>query len=120
MEATLNPGVAPRMRGVVEKCNFCHGRLHAAEAKAAAAGRKDIDSADYVPACVEACPAGAIAFGNLADPQSEIARLAAASDTVRILPKLKTDPKIHYVSRKQWARELAENGFARRKEVSHG
>ena len=27
MEKTLNPDVAPRMRGVVEKCNFCHGRL---------------------------------------------------------------------------------------------
>ena len=57
MEKTLNPDVAPRMRGVVEKCNFCHGRLHAAKTKAAAAGKREIDPADYVPACVEACPA---------------------------------------------------------------
>src|SRR5205085_12137285 len=35
MEKTLNPAVAPRMRGVVEKCNFCHGRWHAAKARAA-------------------------------------------------------------------------------------
>jgi molybdopterin-containing oxidoreductase family iron-sulfur binding subunit len=42
MEKTLNPGVAVRMRGVVEKCNLCHARLHAAEDKAAAAGQHDI------------------------------------------------------------------------------
>ena len=67
MERTLNPDVSPRMRGVVEKCNFCHGRFHAAQAKAAAAGNKDIDPADYVPACAEACPSRAITFGDLAD-----------------------------------------------------
>ena len=38
MEKALNPGVAPRMRGVVEKCNLCHGRWQAARSKAAAAG----------------------------------------------------------------------------------
>ena len=50
MEKTLNPAVAPRMRGVVEKCNFCHGRWHAAKERAAAAGQRDINPADYVPA----------------------------------------------------------------------
>ena len=68
MEKTLNPDVAPRMRGVVEKCNFCHGRLHAAKQRAAAAGKREIDPADYIPACVEACPTGAIRFGDLNDP----------------------------------------------------
>ena len=52
MEKTLNPDVAPRMRGVVEKCNFCHGRWHAAQPPPSAG----IDPADYQPACVEACP----------------------------------------------------------------
>ena len=36
MEKNLNPGVAVRMRGVVEKCNLCHARLHSAKEKAAA------------------------------------------------------------------------------------
>ena len=67
MEKTLNPDVAPRMRGVVEKCNFCHGRWHRAKERAAAAGQNDIEPGDYVPACVEACPAGAIRFGDLND-----------------------------------------------------
>ena len=43
MEKTLNPNVAPRQRGVVEKCNFCHGRRHAAMEKAAAAGQKELN-----------------------------------------------------------------------------
>src|ERR1017187_10198613 len=41
MEKTLNPDVATRMRGVVEKCIFCHGRLHAARARAAAVGGRE-------------------------------------------------------------------------------
>ena len=76
LEKTLNPDVATRMRGVVEKCNFCHGRLHAARAHAAAEGRRDLHPGEYVPACAEACPAGAIVFGDLNDPASEVARLA--------------------------------------------
>ena len=68
MEKTLNPDVAPRQRGVVEKCNFCHGRWHAARQRADAAGKDDILPGDYVPACVEACPTGAIQFGDLNDP----------------------------------------------------
>ena len=56
MEKTLNPDVAPRMRGVVEKCNFCHGRWHAAKQQAAAAGKPDTEPVEYVPACAEACP----------------------------------------------------------------
>ena len=47
MEKTLNPDVAPRMRGVVEKCNFCHGRLHAARARAAAEGSRDLQPGEY-------------------------------------------------------------------------
>ena len=56
MEKSLNPGVAVRMRGVVEKCNMCPARLHSAKEKAAAAGKREIDPADYVPACVGSVP----------------------------------------------------------------
>src|SRR5690242_4323826 len=96
MEKTLNPAVAPRMRGVVEKCNFCHARLHAAQNKAATAGRRDIDAADYVPACVEACPTRAITFGDLADRNSEAAKLARTPQSFRLLERLGTEPKIYY------------------------
>jgi molybdopterin-containing oxidoreductase family iron-sulfur binding subunit len=122
MEKTLNPEVAPRMRGVVEKCNFCHGRYHAAKAKAAAAGKREIDPADYQPACVQACPTGAIHFGDLADKNSEVAQLAGNADTFRILEKLDTGSKIYYHSRREWVRNVAEQRLVRieKKEVARG
>lgn len=119
MERALNPAVAPRMRGVVEKCNFCHGRLHAAGSKAAAAGRREVDPADYVPACAEACPSHAITFGDLADQGSEAAKLARRPGAFRLLDKLGTEPKIYYRSARDWVRkELA--GGVNRKEASNG
>jgi len=91
----MNPNVAPRQRGVVEKCNFCHGWRHAAMEKAAAAGQKELDDADYVPACVEACPTSAIRFVDL--------NASAAPDgSFRILERLHTDSKIYYRSKKEW------------------
>lgn len=107
MEKALNPTVSPRMRGVVEKCNFCHGRYHAAKAKAAAAGSRKIDPADYVPACVGACPTNAITFGDLNDPDAEVTRLASNSESFRMLETLGTDTKIYYRSSRAWVRNIA-------------
>ena len=109
MEKSLNPGVAVRMRGVVEKCNLCHARLHSAKEKAAAAGKREIDPADYVPACVEACPTGAIRFGNLADTNDPVAREARSPDAFRLLARIGTEPKVYYKSKEAWVRALAES-----------
>lgn len=106
-EAFLNPDVAPRMRGVAEKCNFCHGRLHAARTKAAATGKKDIAAGDYIPACVENCPSRAIVFGDLADETSEVSQISRSQDAFQFLPKLGTAPKIYYRSAKEWVRRMA-------------
>jgi len=102
MEKTLNPDVAPRMRGVVEKCNFCHGRWHAAKQ----AGTSDSLSA-YVPACAEACPTRAIRFGNLDAPAADVALGSQDPDSFRLLESIDTDPKIYYRSKKKWVREAA-------------
>jgi menaquinone reductase, iron-sulfur cluster-binding subunit len=119
MEHSLNPGVSVRMRGVVEKCNLCHGRLHAAQEKAAAAGQREIDPRDYVPACVEACPTGAIRFGNLADPNDPVSQETRSPDAFRFLARLGTEPKTYYKSKRPWVRALAERQ-ANRPEVKHG
>lgn len=100
MERTLNPDVAPRTRGVVEKCNFCHARLQSAKAKAAAAGQREIDPADYVPACVEACPSGAITFGEVSTLDTKGA--------VRLLERIGTEPKVWYRTTRESARKALE------------
>jgi molybdopterin-containing oxidoreductase family iron-sulfur binding subunit len=119
MEQTLNPGVATRMRGVVEKCNLCHSRLHAAEDKAALEKKAAPNPKDYQPACAEACPTGAIQFGDLADPASEVAQAAHTPQSFRLLEKLGTEPKVYYRSNRPWVRALAEDRPAA-KEVQHG
>ncbi len=118
MEKSLNPGVAVRMRGVVEKCNMCHARLHSAMAKAAGAGKREINPADYVPACVEACPTAAIQFGNLADQNDPVSHEAHSPDAFRLLARLDTEPKVYYKSKEAWVRALAESKSGPSAEVS--
>jgi molybdopterin-containing oxidoreductase family iron-sulfur binding subunit len=120
MEKTLNPDVSPRMRGVAEKCNFCHGRLHAAQAQAAAEGRRTIRPEDYQPACVEACPTRAMVFGDLNDSHSEVARLSGSVDAFRLLERLGTEPKVYYLSERPWVRALGQTVFAQPEEPVHG
>jgi Fe-S-cluster-containing dehydrogenase component len=117
MEKTLNPDVAPRMRGVVEKCNFCHGRWHAAKEQAAAAG--DRAPVAYVPACVEACPAGAIRFGNLNDEASAPAEARHQNGTFRLLESLGTESKVYYQSKREWVREIAKAPHAAAAQEAH-
>jgi menaquinone reductase, iron-sulfur cluster-binding subunit len=117
MELTLNPAVAPRMRGVVEKCDFCHGRLHLAEDQAALEGNDDYT---YTPACVEACPTQAIVFGDLNDGDSEVSELAKDPHTFRFLAKLGTEPKVYYHSEHEWARRLAERDMNGRPPANEG
>ena len=120
MERSLNPGVAVRMRGVVEKCNLCHARLHAAQQKAAAARKREINLSDYVPACVEACPTGAIHFGNLADANDPVSKEARSPQAFRLLARIGTEPKVYYKSQEAWVRALADSSPAHASEAQNG
>jgi len=99
------------MRGVVEKCTFCHHRLLKARSKAYKDGT-DPDKATYNAACEDACPAKAITFGNLRDPHSEVARLSKDPNAFRILQKLHTEPKVYYISTQDWIKKLSDNVVA--------
>jgi molybdopterin-containing oxidoreductase family iron-sulfur binding subunit len=107
MEKALNPAVSPRMRGVAEKCNFCHSRLQAARARAAAAGEEDLLTPEYQAACAEACPTKAIVFGHLDDENSEVGRQARSADAFRLLERAGTDPRVYYRTDREWLRRAA-------------
>ncbi|MBI2931522.1 MAG: 4Fe-4S dicluster domain-containing protein [Planctomycetes bacterium] len=103
LKKTINPDVSVRSKGVVEKCTFCHQRIRAAKEKARAEDRPLTD-ADVcrLPACAASCPADAIAFGDLNDPESEVSRLARSPRALRLQEELGTHPKVIYLREAKW------------------
>jgi len=97
------------MRGVVEKCTFCHHRLMRAKNQAYAEGRREIKEGEYVTACTEGCPAEAITFGDLNNPGHQVSKLIKHPYAFRILERLGTGPKVYYLSSRDWVRRLADN-----------
>lgn len=91
----FNPDVTVRRRGVMEKCTFCLQRIHRAEDAAKAEGR-EVEDGDFAPACAQACPADAIIFGRLDDPESRVSQLSEESQGVHLLEELGTVPRITY------------------------
>lgn len=73
MEQQLNPDVTVRGKGVMEKCTFCVQRLTVAKSNARTEGRSVLDG-EVQTACQQACPTGAIVFGNLIDQESRVAK----------------------------------------------
>ena len=95
-----NPDVSVRTMGVVEKCTFCHHRLQRARDVARREGRP-LAPGDYVPACAQTCPTGAISFGDLSDRTSEVAKLAKSPRAFRMLEELGTKPKVIYLTERE-------------------
>ena len=109
MERYLSPEVSPRMRGVVEKCSFCHHRLMRAKNEAYAEGRREIQEHEYVTACAEVCPTQAITFGDLNNPEHKVSQLIKNPNAFRLLERLGTEPKVYYMTTKDWIRKRADN-----------
>jgi molybdopterin-containing oxidoreductase family iron-sulfur binding subunit len=96
----LNPDVATRPRGVVEKCTFCSHRINAVKEQAAAEKRPIRDEeVQHLTACATACPGGAITFGDLADEHSKVNNQAKSSRAFRLLEDLGTQPSVVYLKR---------------------
>ena len=92
----LNPDVTVRTRGIMEKCTFCVQRIQEAKIEAKRLGAP-VKDGDIRTACEQACPAGAIVFGDLNDPNSRVARLARDARQYRVLEDLNVGPAVHYL-----------------------
>lgn len=104
--AAHNPDVTVRSRGVMEKCTYCTQRIEAAHV-AADKENRSIHDGEVVTACQQACPTKAIVFGDINDPNSEVARLKRNGRHYVLLEEQGTRPRTTYLAR--WREDDTES-----------
>ncbi|MDX1979278.1 MAG: TAT-variant-translocated molybdopterin oxidoreductase [Bryobacteraceae bacterium] len=104
-----NPDVTVRSRGVMEKCTLCTQRITRAKIEAEKQDRKVRDG-EILTACQQACPTGAIVFGDINDRAAKVAKLRAEARNYGLLEDLNTKPRVTYLARLQNPNPELEKG----------
>jgi molybdopterin-containing oxidoreductase family iron-sulfur binding subunit len=104
LDQQLNSTITTREVGVMEKCTFCVQRINNAKHDANNLGR-DLEDGEVMTACQQTCPTKAITFGNLMDPESQVAKQALRNDQenrdrqYEVLAELNYKPAITYLKK---------------------
>ncbi|MDH3207753.1 MAG: 4Fe-4S dicluster domain-containing protein [Gemmatimonadota bacterium] len=96
LERQLNPDVSVRSAGIMEKCTFCVQRIQGAQDVAKDEDR-EVRDGEIRTACSQSCPAEAIVFGDLDDPESRVSEFAEQARATRLLEELSTEPSVIYM-----------------------
>ncbi len=97
-----NPDVSVRSRGVMEKCTYCIQRINErridVETASVREGKNIRIGDELQTACQQSCPAEAIIFGNINDPNSKVSKLKAQTRNYSLMGELNTRPRTTYLA----------------------
>ncbi|TSA35183.1 MAG: 4Fe-4S dicluster domain-containing protein [Verrucomicrobiaceae bacterium] len=103
LKMAKNPNVTVRMRGVMEKCTFCIQRIEEAKigrlVEAGPTAKSDTPVSTFKVACQQACPNDSIVFGDIADPESRVARLRKSERGYTMFKYINSAPRVTYLTR---------------------